>query len=155
GRVSWMSLDKLAGGAVQSLDLSQPTGADAESLATALRNALVGQGLYEKEAAAMVKTWESAWFQERGMRVLYLLPRAWTDRALPLAIAPAPKAIERVMVARAEIITPASETALLQKIERYIAAMPKDRPAIVEETRALGLGRFTATVRSRLFTGTK
>ncbi|WP_042725116.1 hypothetical protein [Chthoniobacter flavus] len=150
GSLSWLTLDRLGAGETFGMDLAKPTGTGADSLAEALRKALVGQGLYEKEAAAMVKTWESAWFAERGMRVLYLLPRAWTDRTLPLTVAPAPQKIERVMVARAEIITPAMEAALQGEIERYMAAQPEKRPKIIEETRALGFGRFANSVLRRV-----
>jgi hypothetical protein len=152
GSLSWMTLDRLGAGETFGMDFGKPTATGADSLAAALRKALVGQGLYEKEAAAMVKTWESAWFAERGMRVLYLLPRAWTDRMLPLAVTPAPQKIERVMVARAEIITPAMEAALQGEIERYLTAKPEERPRIVRETRALGFGRFTECVWHRLLT---
>jgi len=70
---------------------------------------------------------------------------------LPLRIAPAPKALERVMVGRAEIITPAMEQALLSEVNRYVAATAEERPKIVAETRALGMGRFTESALRRLF----
>jgi hypothetical protein len=35
-------------------------------------------------------------------------------------------------------------------MERYVAAKPTDRGRIVAETRALGLGRFTDAVRTRV-----
>jgi hypothetical protein len=116
--------------------------ASAEALAAALRSSLVRAGLYEKEAAAMVKTWESSWLQERGMRVLYTLPANWTDRTLPLTLVPAPKSAVRVMLGRAEIITPAMEQALQANLDRYIHVSPEQRPAIIAATRALDLGRF-------------
>src|SRR5262249_15362030 len=97
------------------------------------------------------KTWESSWFAERGMRALYLLPRAWTDRTLPLSVTPAPEKVERAMVARAEIITPAMEAALQTEVERYMTATRDDRPKIVQETRALASGRSTESVLRRLF----
>jgi hypothetical protein len=150
GTLSWWSLTPLAPGAAAALDMRAGAETGAASLASALRRALVGQGLYEKEAAAMVKTWESAWFGERGLRALYLLPRAWTDRTLPLDITPAPQEVQRVMVARAEIITSAMETALRDQVERYAAAQPPDQPALVAATRALGFGRFIPCVQRRL-----
>lgn len=119
-------------------------------LGSDVRAALVAAGLYEREAAAMVKTWESSWFAEAGTRVLYLLPRAWTDRVLPLTIKPAPASIERVMVGRAEVITPAMELALLAQVERYIAAGEPERPQIAADARALGLGRFMEATLRRL-----
>ncbi|MEP6673298.1 MAG: hypothetical protein ABJF10_29375 [Chthoniobacter sp.] len=155
GLLTWTPLEKLAPGESRSVIIAQPSGSGADSLAAALRAALVRQGLYEKEAAAMVQTWESSWFQERVLRVLYTLPRAWTDRTLPLTITPAPKTTERVMVARAEIITPAMENALLSKVVHYIATKPDQRWKIVAETRALGMGRFTSVAMSRVMTGAK
>ena len=101
----------------------------------------------------MVKTWESSWLGERGLRVLYTLPREWTDRTLPLAITPAPRATSRVMVGRAEIITPAMEEALLWKTEGYVAAKEADRPKLVAEARALGLGRFMEPALRRVIAG--
>lgn len=120
------------------------------SLGDRMCKALVAAGLYEREAAAMVKTWEAAWFAEPGTRALYLLPRAWTDRTLPLQLSPAPREIARVMVGRAELITPQMEQALLSNVERYLAAPEGERAAIVEATRSLGYGRFTEAVLRRL-----
>ncbi|HSI13214.1 MAG TPA: hypothetical protein VK961_14275 [Chthoniobacter sp.] len=152
GRLAWIAVPKLAPGESQSVALSQAE-TEGDKLMDSLRSALVHEGLYEKEAAAMVKTWESSWFGERGVRVLYTLPREWTDRALPLAVTPAPKSIERVMVARAEVITPQMEIALREKMDRYVAAKPEERPRIVEETRALGFGRFIEAASSRARVG--
>jgi hypothetical protein len=150
----WQVIDRLAAGATQSIVLdSSANDAPFSALADAVRKALVAEGLYEREAAAMVKTWEQSWFTEKGLRVLYTLPRAWTDRALPLNITPAPAAIARVMVGRAEIITPAMERALLTQVERYMAADEAQRPQIAAEARALGLGRFIEPTLRRLFIG--
>ena len=154
GHISWMPIEKLPGGATRDVTLDPAAGTNPEALAAALRAALVAEGLYEKEAAAMVKTWQDSWFAERGLRVLYTLPRPWTDRALPLAVSPTPRSVQRVMVGRAEIITPAMESALLKEVERYIAAKEEDRPKIVAETAALGMGRFAEVARNRLVAGT-
>lgn len=124
------------------LTLDNTSLTDPQRLGSQLVRALVGEGLFEKEATAMVNTWKSSWFSEKGTRVLYTLPRAWTDRTLPLKITPTPGEVARVMVARAEVITPARETALRALVEKYVAAPEADRPAILAETRALGLGRF-------------
>lgn len=75
-------------------------------LGVAVHAALISAGLFDDEAAAMVNTWKDSWFAEDGVRVLYLLPREWTDETLPLTLNPSPKKIVRVMVGRAEIITP-------------------------------------------------
>jgi hypothetical protein len=47
-----------------------------DGLKQELADALVSQGLYRKEADAMIETWRDSWFEE-GMRVFYLVPRAW------------------------------------------------------------------------------
>jgi hypothetical protein len=147
----WLKVDRLSPS--ESREVTLPSGnntAPLASLGSSLRQALVREGLYEREAAAMVKTWESSWFSERGMRVLYTLPRQWIDEVLPLRIAPTPRETTRVMVARAEIITPKMEQTLRALAERYMAAVPADRPKIVSETRALGLGRFTNSAMQRI-----
>jgi hypothetical protein len=69
---------------------------------------LVAEGLYEKEAKAMIETWKDSWFEE-GLRVFYVLTRKTTDKILPLNIKPQPKEIVRVLVGRAEVITPGME----------------------------------------------
>jgi hypothetical protein len=70
-----------------------------------LSGALVAQGLYRKEADAMVETWRDSWFEE-GMRIFYLVPRKMVDRELPLTVQPAPAAIQRVFVGRVELLSP-------------------------------------------------
>ncbi len=67
-------------------------------------DALVGAGLYEKEAKAMLATWRDSWFEE-GLRVIYLVPRAMTDEVLPLQVTPAPSSSVRVLVGRFEVLT--------------------------------------------------
>jgi len=69
-----------------------------------LEAVLVSQGLFEKEAHAMVQTWKDSWFEE-GARLIYIVPRASIASILPLEIEPAAQ-IERVFVGRIELITP-------------------------------------------------
>jgi hypothetical protein len=76
------------------------------AIATQMETALVSEGLFPDEAKAMVNTWKDSWFTEEGVRVLYVLPRSWTDETLPVTLSPPPKELTRVMVGRAEIITP-------------------------------------------------
>lgn len=119
-----------------------------------MRGALEKEGLYAAEAASMVKTWRDSWFGEDGVRVLYVLPRKWTDRTLPLTIKPAPQEIARVMVGRAEVILPSQEWQLLKQIVRYSEAGPDQRPAIVDGLKALGMGRFADAATRRLLGNT-
>lgn len=79
--------------------------ASLDTLRGELTAALEQEGLYPKEAAAMVETWRDSWFEE-GMRVIYLMPRASVDRVLPLKVTPAPKEVQRVFVGRAEVLSP-------------------------------------------------
>lgn len=73
-----------------------------------LEKILVTQGLYEKEAKAMIETWKDSWFEE-GLRVFYVLPRKRADEILPLTVAPRPQKTVRVLVGRTEVITPEME----------------------------------------------
>jgi hypothetical protein len=84
-------------------DLDDASGAPLSEL----QRILVANGLYEKEAQAMVETWKDSWFEE-GARLLYIVPRADVDAILPLTIAPAPSATARVFVGRIELMTPAT-----------------------------------------------
>ena len=121
-----------------------------QKIGKAMQIALENEGLYSSEATAMVNTWRDSWFGEDGVRVLYLLPRTWTDRTLPLTIQPVPDEIKRVMVGRAEVIFPSQEWKLLKQIVRYSEAAPEERPAIISETKAIGMGRFADAALRRL-----
>jgi type II secretory pathway component HofQ len=88
----------------------------------------------------MVKTWKDSWFEENGLRVLYILPRAWTDQTLPMTMNPAPRELVRVMVGRAEIIPPDQQQRIRESITRAVEA-PGDATArfdAKEEFRRLG-----------------
>jgi hypothetical protein len=80
-----------------------------------LEKTLILQGLYEKEARAMIETWKDSWFEE-GLRLLYILPRMSTDEVLPLNVSPRPKETVRVLVGRAEVITPEMERAAKEQV---------------------------------------
>jgi hypothetical protein len=114
GRFGWHVHGPLRGQAT----IARPTPNQAiEPILGAMERSLVAQGLFPKEAAAMMKTWKESWFEE-GLRVFYLLPRAATDRILPLELTPAPSSIERVFVGRAEILTPDRVSEVLVAAER-------------------------------------
>lgn len=83
-----------------------------DALFSDLEGILVSQGLYADEAHAMVETWESSWFEE-GSRVLYIVPRPFVDSVLPLTINPEPQQITRVFVGRLELVTPATQQAVV------------------------------------------
>ena len=68
-----------------------------------LERTLVAQGLYKKEAKAMIETWRDSWFED-GTRVFYIVPPSTVDAVLPLSVTPKPTSVVRVFVGRAELI---------------------------------------------------
>ena len=93
-----------------------------------MRSALIEDGLFADEADALLKTWKLSYFQSPGLRVFYLLPRSWTDRLLPLHTS-VDAEIVRVMVGRAELVTPRQRRLLEQ-----ISQGPASKPAPVGES---------------------
>ena len=80
----------------------------AASLRGELERVLLRSGLSDLEARAMLDTWADSWL-EPGVRIFFTLPRQITELLLPMTIDPQPTSLERVMVCRAEIITPEME----------------------------------------------
>ena len=75
---------------------------------------LVAQGLHRQEADAMMATWWRSYFERKGLRVFWIVPTDYLDRTLPLSIQPTPKETVRVMVGRAEVLTPDFEKELVE-----------------------------------------
>ncbi len=98
---------EIAGGADAVVDRPSP-GGTLSALMLELERALVRQGLFPREAKAMVETWRDDWFND-GTRVFYFVPAPEIDAILPLQIYPAPASNVRVFVGRMEVITPRSE----------------------------------------------
>lgn len=112
-----------------------------------LQTALVGDGLNPDEAAAMIQTWADSWFDEDGVRVLYLVPRAFTDSVLPLTLTPTPRALARVFVGRAEVLPAEIERKATTLATRFI------RDGSVEAAREFGrlvVPRFTDSLIRRI-----
>src|SRR5258708_37506749 len=107
-KVGYREFDALRAGAIldpPSLDASL------DSLLEKLEGTLVSAGLYQDEAHAMLESWKDSWFEE-GSRLIYIVPRAFVDKILPLTIEPQPAGIERVFVGRMELVTPATRRAI-------------------------------------------
>ncbi len=85
----------------------------------AVARSLVESGLYEKEATAMVNTWEKSYFRTEGLRLLYILPREEVDAFIPIRIQPSPEQLVRVMLGRVEVLTPERE----REIEKFISQL--------------------------------
>ena len=140
---NFIRLDQLAPGERRTVKLelasqTEPVDALSGRLGREMADALTTKGLYPREAEAMVKTWNDSWFQEDGVRVLYVLSREWTDRTLPLTIEPAPREVVRVVVGRAEVITPAVERQLTDTLTKASEGDQSARDKATEQFRRLG-----------------
>jgi len=149
GEAQFVRVDRLAPGEFRTVEPPsgdksglRPLVEIANELSHELTGALTAEGLHEREAAAMVKTWRPSWFEEEGIRVIYTLPRTWTDSILPLSLDPAPRELVRVMVGRAEIIKPITQWELLKQIVRYAEGDADGRQQAIANVKALELGRF-------------
>ena len=134
-------LDYLAAGERRTLILSgekRPLEQLSKEVAHTMSEALVGAGLYRREADAMVKTWADSWFAEEGIRVLYLLPRAWTDRTLPLKLDPQPRELVRVMVGRAEVLSPELEQKLVTALSKAQSGDTEAKAELISDFKKLG-----------------
>jgi hypothetical protein len=123
-----------------------PTSEVAADLRTAMVASLHAEGLTQDEAAAMVATWDDLWFTEPGTRILAILPQAFADRMVPLTIIPKPTKIDRVFVARVEILTRETEEKLTSLL-RGPAIENSDEAEIGEDASKLSdlqLGRYAA-----------
>lgn len=155
GQGRFLTIGKLAGDEQKNLKLPKSDWMALAELQSELddrmRQSLVEAGLYVKEAAAMIETWRDSWFGEDGLRVLYVLPRPWTDAALPLRLDPTPDELVRVMVGRAEFLTPSREWEFLRQTVRYADAEESaERMQAVAAVRDLNLGRFAQPLLQRV-----
>ena len=111
-------------------------------------SAIVADGMYEKEARAMVNTWRSSWFGEEGTRLLYLLPQSLTDKMIPLKVTPAPDKTVRVMVGRLETLTPQIEKNIENLVVQLASPMPAQRDAAMAAI--VKFGRFAEPALQRV-----
>lgn len=89
-----------------------------ETLRTEMRDALMKDGLFKDEAEALLNTWDSSYFRSHGMRLFFVVPRAYTDYVLPLK-ASVPAEITRSMIGRLELISP-KQRACLKRISSAV-----------------------------------
>ena len=102
-RVSQSEAKVLAAASTQFGDGDYSTD-NLEPLKSEMHAALIKQGLFPDEATALLTTWSRAYFASHGLRLFFLVPRAWTDHYLPLSISQDAD-IERVMMGRVELIS--------------------------------------------------
>ncbi len=124
---------------------------DLKELRRELRAMLISDGLYEKEADAMLNTWRNSWFEE-GLRVFYIMPRKTTDTILPIDIDPLPASLVRVLVGRTEMVTPEME----ENVTAQLLTL-NDPSVSVRETALKGInryGRFTESILTQIYSHT-
>ena len=143
GMIRYRELPAIDPGAEATARLPEKA-ARVSELKELLVKSLMGAGLYAREAHAMVNTWDSAWLQEEGMRLLYLVPRAKTDELLPLKVTPQPTEVVRVLVGRHDFLTPEQEAVAERNVRRADAARVELEKA---ENELRKLGRFAPEAR--------
>jgi hypothetical protein len=121
-----------------------------ESLRAELERMLVAEGLYAREAKAMVETWRDSWF-ENGTRVFYLLPQARVDSILPMRITPPPTRTVRVFMGRVELVTPAMIDDAVAKAKAYDRDGLRAYDRIAGEIGVRAGDRLTRTQREAAF----
>ena len=114
-----------------------PMTGNLDTLSTQLEGILTSEGLYPREARAMVDTWRDSWFEE-GTRLLYIVPRATIDALLPLKVTPQPVETARVFVGRMELITPATTAEVRRSLDS------RDRGGLLK------YGRFLLPIAERV-----
>ena len=112
--------------------------ASSDELGERMAQALVAAGLFEKEARAMIHTWQSSWFSEPGARLFYVVPRRLTDQIIPLRVEPSPDETVRVLVGRMETLTPEAADRLLSVIRGLGTCMSADAEPLHSELDRLG-----------------
>jgi hypothetical protein len=128
GKIGFRFVESL--GAKEAIVERPETSQTLDEVLTRLEKILIAEGLYAKEAEAMIKTWQDSWFEE-GLRVFYVLPTKATGEILPLQIEPKPQEIVRVLVGRAEIITPEME----ENVRKQIGLLKSGSAQMREEAR--------------------
>jgi len=151
GRVRYQALP--AGGRSISAAAFAPATAGMKSSLEGLRgelaDALIGQGLYADEAAAMLETWKLSYFESQGLRAFFLLPQGWTDAHLPLSIS-TPAEVTRVMVGRVELVS-AHQRAMLAKLQALPEASIPAVPLYVQDRSVIAAGLATKGPLSKLY----
>ncbi|MDJ0975283.1 MAG: hypothetical protein QNJ98_12535 [Planctomycetota bacterium] len=131
----------------------RPKAEATERLVAELAKRLTQTGLFADEALAMARTWQQGYFQDEGLRVLYVLSPAFVDRELPLKIRSIREhkgdawQVVRTFVGRTELLSPQREMELTKVVETLAS---KDAPGKVIAEEALArYGRFAVPYLTR------
>jgi hypothetical protein len=149
GKIGYRVFDGFSGETtLERLALDQ----NLDTLLRELKLMLVNSGLYEREAEAMINTWRDSWF-EAGLRVFYILPRQTTDAVLPITIDPRPAEMVRVLVGRAEVITPEMEKSVQRQVSKLTDPSPQVRETAMQSIRQYG--RFSEPILKQILENEK
>ncbi len=157
GRAGFEYLPRIVGEAVVAADIERlPLATSTEVLVRQLAEKLTATGLYEDEALAMARTWQEGYFNDEGLRVLYVLPRALIDRELPLTVRdvsrdgkrPAEFEVVRTFVGRTELLSPSRESRMERAVQDFALGNELER-ASAERTLD-SWGRFAIPYLSRI-----
>jgi hypothetical protein len=116
-----------------------------------MKTMLISQGLFEKEAKAILDTWRDSWFEE-GLRVFYIMPRSATDEILPIDIQPQPAQLVRVLVGRTELITQEMEDSVTNEIRKLNSPSISVREAALQAINKYG--RFKDPILKQILNNT-
>jgi hypothetical protein len=122
-----------------------------QELRSELKAMLVSDGLYEKEAEAMLDTWRNSWFEE-GLRAFYIMPRKTTDTILPIDIDPQPATLVRVLVGRTELVTPEMENNVIAQLKTLNGSSANVRETALNEINRYG--RFAESILTQILSHT-
>jgi hypothetical protein len=96
-------------GACEVRNITAPTTERDPSLLTGklteFEDEIVAAGLFRKEAEALLATWYKSYFGTPGLRLLWIVPKGFTNTILPVSFTPAPDGLQRVLIGRSEIPT--------------------------------------------------
>jgi hypothetical protein len=142
-----------ATGVIPSMDGSRPLEEFTRVIADDLAARLTESGLYAKEARAMVNTWKTSYFQNDGIRVLFVLPQSWTESFIPMRLVPKPRELVRVMVGRLELLSAERERRAEDSVRDLASSDPSRRQEAFAFLREQG--RYVEPIVRRLATTTQ
>jgi len=152
GRIGYQVSDLPLDLSSSELTLARPElRSDLSDLRRELKAILISEGLYEKEADAMLNTWRDSWFEE-GLRVFYIMPRKTADRILPIDIDPQPAGLVRVLVGRTEMVTPEMEKRVTAQLKTLSDPSVSVRKTALKEINRYG--RFSESILTQILSHT-
>lgn len=137
-QLTWLRLSEKGVVELDSFPIHPDNEAAKQSLGKSIHQELVSAGLTEAESSAMIATWKTYWFEEKGLRTFSIMKRKRVDEIVPLDISPAPSSLTRVFVHRSELIAP--ET--LAAVKLAISDDDLDRKERLKILNQQELGRF-------------